>query len=204
MQSEKPQSSVPFYWPFKRVFYGWAVVGASVLATFSSVPMYGPVLSLFMKPVGDDMGWSRGEMSIAFTAGSILGGLSSSVVGRLLDRYGARVSIVVAGMIMTAVLLGLALMQEIWQFWIIFGTGRAAAIVGINLGASVAVANWFIRKRGRTVSFVGIGLRSGQSLFPLFLAPIIVALTWRHAYALLAIVAIAFIVIPAWLFVRRR
>ena len=203
---ETPRTrSIPALWPFKRIFYGWGIVGVSVLVSFAQVPMYGPVLSVFVNPIHEDMGWTHLEISAAFTAGSLFGSLLSSIVGGQLDRYGARAAVVMAGMIVTGALVGLAVMQEVWQFWGLFGVGRTAALVGINLGTSVAVGNWFVRKRGRAVSFLGIGLRSGQALMPLVLiTPIIVAYSWRHAYMALAVVTFVLIVVPAWLFIRRR
>jgi MFS family permease len=199
-----PHPGIPRLWPFKHGYYGWGIVATSVLVSFAQVPMYGPVLSVFVKPIGDDMGWSRGDISLAFTIGSLLGSFASSVVGQYIDRYGARLSVVIAGMVVTGALIGLAMMQEVWHFWILFGAGRTAALAGINMGTSVAVANWFIRKRGRAVSFLGIGLRTGQAMFPLFIAPIMLWLSWRHAYAILAVVAFSLIVVPGWLFLRRR
>lgn len=204
MNSDKIQN-IPRLWPFKKIFYGWGIVATSVLVSAAQVPMYGPVLSVFVVPLNDDMGWTYTEISIAFTAGSLFGSLASAIIGRQLDRYGARTSVVIAGMIMTGCLIGLALMQEVWHFWGLFGLGRTAALAGINLGTSVAVGNWFIKKRGRAVSFLGIGLRAGQALYPmLIITPIIVAYSWRHAYAFLALTTIALIVIPGWLFLRRR
>ena len=203
---ETPRTrSIPALWPFKRIFYGWGIVGVSVLVSFAQVPMYGPVLSVFVNPIHEDMGWTHLEISAAFTAGSLFGSLLSSIVGGQLDRYGARAAVVVAGMIVTGALVGLAVMQEVWQFWGLFGVGRTAALVGINLGTSVAVGNWFVRKRGRAISFLGIGLRSGQALMPVVLiTPIIIAYSWRHAYMVLAVVTFVLIVVPAWLFIRRR
>jgi MFS family permease len=204
MSTDKIQK-LPRLWPFKKTFYGWGIVAASVLVSAAQVPMYGPVLSVFVVPLNEDMGWTFTEISIAFTAGSLFGSFVSAIVGRQLDRYGARASVVVAGMIMTGCLIGLALMQEVWQFWGFFGLGRTAALAGINLGTSVAVGNWFIKKRGRAVSFLGIGLRAGQALYPMIIiTPIIVAYSWRHAYAFLALTTIALIVIPGWIFLRRR
>ena len=181
-QTERSQS-IPRLWPFKRLFYGWGIVGTSMVVLIAQVPMYGPVLSVFVKPIGDDLGWSRGEISLAFTLGTLVGLSVSSIVGAKIDRYGARVAVVSAGVVVTASLAGLALMQEVWQFWLLFGLGRTAALSGINLGTTVAVANWFVRKRGRAVSLLVIGLRGGQALFPLFITPIIILLSWRHAYA---------------------
>jgi MFS family permease len=197
-------SKIPRLWPFKNIYFGWGVVAASVMVSMAQVPMYGPVLLLFVKPIGDDLGWSRGEISVAFAVGSLFGSGASAIVGSQLDRYGARVAIIIAGMVITGALMGLAVMQEPWHFWVLFGMGRTAALAGISLGTSVAAANWFVRKRGRAISFLGIGLRGGQALFPLFIAPIIFAFSWRHAYMTLAAIAFMFIVIPAWLFIRRR
>jgi MFS family permease len=202
--STSTDSKVPRLWPFKKHYYGWGIVSTSILVSFAQVPMYGPVLSVFVKPIADDTGWSRADISLAFVLGSLFGSFASSVTGHYIDRYGARMAVVVSGMIVTGAMIGLALMQETWQFWILYGTGRTAALAGINMGTSVAVANWFIRKRGRAVSFLGIGLRTGQAVFPLFIAPVIVWLSWRHAYAMLAVVAFALIVIPGWIFLRRR
>ena len=202
-QTERSQS-IPRLWPFKRLFYGWGIVGTSMVVLIAQVPMYGPVLSVFVKPIGDDLGWSRGEISLAFTLGTLVGLSVSSIVGAKIDRYGARVAVVSAGVVVTASLAGLALMQEVWQFWLLFGLGRTAALSGINLGTTVAVANWFVRKRGRAVSLLVIGLRGGQALFPLFITPIIILLSWRHAYATLAVIAFVFIVVPGWVFLRRR
>ena len=201
---DAPPGAVPRLWPFKNVYYGWAVVATSMLAAFAQVPMYGPVLSIFVKPIGDDTGWSRGEISVAFTIGSVLGAVASVAVGRQIDRYGARASVVVSGLLVTVTLVGLAFMQQLWHFWVLLGIGRTAALAGIGLGTSVAVANWFVRKRGRAVSLLAVGLRAGQSIFPLFIAPIIIVLSWRYAYGALAVIAFALIVVPGWLFLRRR
>ena len=204
MREQQPQP-IPRLWPFKNIFYGWGIVGTSVVVTFAQVSMYGPVLSVFVTPIEQELGWARWETAMAFTIGSLGGSVGSAMVGHLLDRYGARTAVVVAGMVVTAALLGLAVMQEVWQFWGLFGLGRTAALTGVNLGLTVALGNWFIRKRGRAVSFMSIGLRSGQALVPLLIVtPLILAYSWRHAYVALAVMAFLFIALPGWLFIRRR
>lgn len=202
---EQQHQALPRLWPFKNIFYGWAVVGTSALVSFAQVPMYGPVLSVFVTPIEQELGWARWETSVAFALGSLGGSVFSSIIGGQLDRYGARTAVVVAGMIITGVLLGLAVMTEPWHFWGLFGLGRTAALAGVNLGVTVALGNWFIRKRGRAVSFMSIGLRAGQAMVPLIIAtPIILAYSWRHAYLALAVMTFVFIALPAWLFIRRR
>ena len=195
----------PAFWPFERVFFGWGIVSASTVIAFAQVPMYGAVLSVFVTPISEELGWSRAEISAAFAIGSLCGAAGAAVIGSSLDRYGARAAIAVGGLVITAALAGLALMQEVWQFWALFGAGRTAALTGVNLGTMVAVGNWFVTKRGRAVSLISIGLRAGQALVPLAIAtPLIIAYSWRHAYAALAVMTFALIVVPGWLFIRRR
>ncbi len=197
--------SLPALWPFKRTYYGWGIVTAAVAMSFAQVPVYGPVLSVFLTPINKELGWSFGEMSLAFAGGSLMGSLLSPVAGLWMDRYGARSSVVAAGLMVTGAMIGLAFVQEVWQFIILFAMGRTAAITGINLGTSVAVANWFVRSRGRATSFLSIGLRAGQAIVPLaIITPIMLVASWRHAYAALAVFTFTLIVVPGWLFIRRR
>jgi MFS family permease len=205
MMSEKPASpSIPRVWPFKRIYYGWAIVAAVFIAAFGQVPVYGPVLGVFIKPMQDELGWSRTTLSLGFTMGNLIGTLLTGVIGPLLDRYGARLIIVATGGVVAAAMVGMALMEQPWQFWALFGIGRGSALAGIQSGASVAIANWFIQKRGRAMAIQGLGLRVGQATFPLIIFAIMAVSSWRHAFGVLAGFTLLCIVVPAALFIRRR
>lgn len=204
-QAGSPESSPPrLLWPFKQLYYGWGIAATTLLISFASAPMYGAVLSIWVKPIGDDMGWSRTEIAFAFTVGSFLGSMLTSAMGPILDRHGARTVTVVAGVIIASMLVGLALMQAPWQMWIFFGAGRGAAIAGIQFGSTVALANWFVHKRGRASAYAGFGLRFGQAVMPLMVLPIILTLGWRSAYGALAVSTLLLAAVPAFLFMRRR
>ena len=194
---------VPRIWPFKRVYYGWAIVGAAFVVGFGQVPVFGPVLGVFIKPIEEELGWDRATIALGFTLGSMTGSLTTFLVGRFLDRHGARVIIVVAGIVITLALLGISFMQEPWQFWILFGLGRGSALAGIQVGTGIAIANWFIRKRGRAMGIRGIGQRSGQALVPLFILSVMAVADWRMAFRVLASFAALTIVLPAALVLRR-
>ena len=204
-QAGSSESSPPrLLWPFKQLYYGWGIAATTLLISFASAPMYGAVLSIWVKPIGDDMGWSRTEIAFAFTVGSFVGSMLTSAMGPILDRHGARTVTVVAGVIIASMLVGLALMQAPWQMWIFFGAGRGAAIAGIQFGSTVALANWFVHKRGRASAYAGFGLRFGQAVMPLMVLPIILTLGWRSAYGALAVSTLLLAAVPAFLFMRRR
>ena len=192
-----------FFWPFDA-YYGWAIAGTALVVSFASSVFYGPVLSVWVEPIREATGWKVWEVSASFTIGSFAGSILTAVVGRAMDRYGARTLMALSGMILAGCMLGLAFVQAPWQMWLFFGTGRAFAIAGVQLGTTVAIANWFIRRRGRATSFAGLGLRAGQAVVPLAAAALIVLLSWRWAYGLLAVSALLLITVPALVYVRRR
>ena len=201
-----PQASarIPRLWPFKRVYYGWAVVWASTVAAFGMAPMFGPVLGVFFTSIEEDLGWSRATISLAFTIGSATGSVMQILTGRLLDRYGARMVVVAAGVIIALAMLGLSWMQEPWQFWMAFGAGRGSALAGIQVGTGVALSNWFLRRRGRTIAIRGVGQRAGQALMPMAIFVIMAEWGWRAAFLSLAGVTALLIILPAFIYIRRR
>lgn len=194
---------LPRLWP-SRAYYGWAIVFTSFFISIAQVPMYGPVFSVFVKPIEDELGWSRTTITIAFTIGSLGGALLASVVGPVVDRYGARGVMGATGLLVTAALLGIASMSEPWHFWVAYGAARAVSVAGVGLGTSVAIANWFIRMRGRAIAVRAAGQRAGQAIMPLLILPVLLSLGWRESFLVLGVVAALFITIPSLLFIRRR
>lgn len=195
--------TLPRWWP-PRFYYGWAIVWATFFISVAQVPMYGPVFSVFVKPIADDLGWSRSTITVAFTVGSLGGALLAAGVGPLLDRYGARGVMAATGVIVAAALLGVAAMSEPWHFWLAYGAARTAALAGVSLGATVAVANWFVRMRGRATAIRAAGQRGGQAVVPLLILPLLLTFGWRESFAALAVSALIFVTVPSLLTIRRR
>ena len=50
-----------------RIFYGWVIVAASFLVMFCTIGIVNNCAGLFIKPVCDDMGFSRGGMGVNMT-----------------------------------------------------------------------------------------------------------------------------------------
>ena len=198
------QPRISRFWPFTRIYYGWAIMTASMLNAAASVPMQGPILGVFVRPIQDDLGWSATSISIGFALGSGVGGVSSVWVGRVLDRRGSRGVTVAAGMILVGCMVGLAAMTQVWHFWGLFGLARGTAAAGAQLGTMVALAAWFVRKRGRVVGLLGVGQRVGQALMPFPIAAIMAWLGWREAWLALAGFALLALVLPSAAYMRRR
>ena len=203
-RATEPTPVIPRAWPFKKVFYGWAIVATGFVASFGMVPMFGPVLGVFMTSIEDELGWSRATIAFGFTLGSMTSSVSTFIFGRILDRYGSRAIVTIAGTIIVLAMLGISFMQWPWQFWILFGLGRGSALGGIQIGVGIAIANWFIKRRPRAMAFHHSGLRAGQALVPLIILVLIASFGWREAWRFLALFTALTVVVPAYLYLRRR
>jgi sugar phosphate permease len=188
----------------RRPFYGWIIVGVSFLIGFTESGVFQNILSIFMKPMVDEFGWSRASVTGAIAFGSVCGGLLSLAVGPILDRYGPRM-VTFGGILLLS--LGLAAMTfvtHLWQLYLFFGVGRMIAVGVLSLAVSVSIANWFVHLRGRAMGITKIGDRLGSALLPLMVQFLILALGWRMAWGTLGVVVFLMSGIPALLFLRHR
>ena len=188
-----------------RYFYGWKIVGAAFLSRFSFASGNASVLGLFFTPLGNEFGWSRTIISAVLSLARLFEGLTSPLLGPIIDRYGPRVPMVIGGILLSLGFLSLSLMANLWQFYLIRGVFMAAgfALTGM-LVTNTAVSNWFIRRRGRAIATAGMGTNTGM----LIIAPVTVGIIdvwgWQTAWLFFAILAWIVVVIPSAILMRRR
>ena len=73
-----------------RFFLGWTVVAVAVLASFTEVAFFNPVLGVFIPEFEREFGWSRTEISLGVSLGSLVGAAVAPFFGPMVDRYGGR------------------------------------------------------------------------------------------------------------------
>ena len=187
-----------------RPYYGWVIVGVSFLIGITESGVFQNILSIFMKPMVEEFGWTRASVTGAIAFGSICGGLLSLVVGPILDRYGPRMVAFWGILILSLGLGSMTFVKEIWQLYLFFGVGRMIAVGVLSLAISVSIANWFVRLRGRAMGITRVGDRLGSALLPLMVQFLILALGWRMAWGTLGAVVFLMSGIPALLFLRHK
>ena len=184
------------------MFYGWYIVmaGAASIASITGITVVG--FSLFVGPVRDELGWSVTVISIGYSIRSFEQGLLSPFTGYLLDRFGPR-RMAIIGVCTTTV--GLALfsqIQEIWQYYaasMILATGQSLG--GGGSPFTLAVMQWFSRKRGRAAGFMNLGNGTSYMVVPL-IAVLLAAFGWRETLLILA--GVVFVIgIPLAMVLRR-
>ena len=104
--------------PFKRPYYGWLIVGVSIVSLTFWFGMRG-TFSVFYVALLEDFPWSRGGGAGAQSMSLITYTIMAPLVGVLIDRFGPR-RIIVPGIL----LLGLGLIlsasiESLAQFYLI-------------------------------------------------------------------------------------
>ena len=186
-----------------RVFYGWIIVMAMASVGLVQAGITNPANGIFIKPVTEAFGWSRSLFVGAISAGTLVGGGASLVMGPALDRYGPRWIVSIGLLVLGGALMALAFIENAWQFYIAMMVGRAVLQSSLMLSAQVVVPKWFVRQRGRAVAISGIGMRTGNSVSPLIAQGLLTLFGWRSAFFGLGVIVITVALLPSALFLRR-
>ena len=136
---------------------GWTVVAVGALVSFTEVAFFNPVLGVFIPEFEREFGWSRTEISLGVTVGSLVGAGLAPITGPMIDKYGGKRLIAAGVSIMAVALIALGFMQTEWQFFLIYAIGRGMSSGLISLTAGVTVSKWFVRRRGFAVGVMSLG-----------------------------------------------
>ncbi|MQF48633.1 MFS transporter [SAR202 cluster bacterium AC-647-N09_OGT_505m] len=186
-----------------RVFYGWYIVGASVLLNSYLALAVWQGFTVFFLPILRDFGISRTLLSGAFSIRQLESGFLSPLVGFLVDRVGPR-KVILTGVLLAGfglILTGLS--TNIWWFYLAFVL-MSAGVSGASHGVSwaVMVARWFTRKRGRATSLAFMGGAIGGPGV-ILVAKLVEAIGWRSSVLILGL-GLWMIGIPLSLVARSR
>ncbi len=187
------------------VYYGWVILAAASVPSFGARPVMAvATLSVFVVPMTETFGWTRGQFSGAVSLGALFGLLVSPMAGRLIDRYGSGVLLSASSAMVGLCAIGLSLTSPIWSFYLLYVPGRAVFSSPLELGTSTAVSNWFIRRRPMALALMGIIQGIGLTIFPLIAQVLINGWGWRTAWLAMGIFTISSGIIPVLLLMARR
>ena len=180
--------------------YAWVMVACVFILSALSFGTLASI-SVFLKPLALEFGWSRGQTSLSYTVISFSSAIFGVFWGYIADKYGTRWFGIVAAIMMSLSLFLLSKQTNIYHFYgfyFLFGA-FGNAMVTSPLFANVGF--WFRNNPGLALGITAAGGAVGQGLIPYFSGIIIETDGWRAAYYFMAIIYLA-IAIPAALFIR--
>jgi MFS family permease len=174
-----------------RVFYGWFTMGAcfAVMLTQGGTMW---TFGVFLKPMAQDLQWSRAQVSSGYTAFLIGYVISVVTTGRLSDRYSPGpillVSAILAG-------LGFSLCSQVHtvnHLRVLLFIGGLGGGANWSVPTSTVQRWFFARERaglalGITISGVGVG----ALIFALLADYLVSGRGWRDAYLMVGIIFFA-------------
>ena len=175
--------------PDRRQGTGWIVVAA---ATGLSI-IFGIFFSfgVFLDPLISEFGWSSALTSFVFSVYSLSYSLGAIVIGRLADRYGARGTIGLGGVLITLALVFSSRADAIWELYLTFGVMGGVGAAAFWIPPTKAVIERFESSANlnMAVSVVAVGTGAGTLLISPVAGFFISDYGWRVCYLLFALIS---------------
>ena len=161
----------------RGMFYGWKLAGLALLVIgLASGPVWSGV-GVWVKALEMHFGWSRAQLTGAFSLAQLEGSILGPLLGYLIDRLGPR-RMVFIGLVITG--LGFVLFSRtnnLLTFYVSYGLIMLGTAAGSWLPLMTVVNRWFIRKRGLAMAVAA----EGSPLGGLLLLPVLAwAVTPSH------------------------
>ncbi len=182
---------------------GWAIVAAlSITETTSwGVVYYG--FPVFLKPMEAELGWSRAQLTGAFSLALLMQGIGAVLVGRWLDRHSPRGLMTVGSMAAAGLVWTWSRVRSpvaFYALWIALGAVMATILYE---PAFTVVTKWFQGERRAALTVVTLVAGLASFIFLPIENRLITIHGWRHALVILAVV-LAVITVPLHALVLRR
>ena len=150
---------------------------------------------LALRPMAEDLGWSRSLLSSAATVFMIVSALVLPIIGRLVDRYSIKWVLAIFAVISA---VGIGLMGRVtaeWQLFALYGVIFAIGNGGTSIPTvGVMVSRWFHNRRGIATSSAIAGTAVGQLVLIGGLSAVVASTGWRSVYSILGIATFAVVV----------
>lgn len=141
-------------------------------------------IAVFVFPMAEDTGWSRTAIVGAASVAGIVSMFVSPLAGWVLQRFGPRVLLAGSMFVLGGAIMSIRWVDNIVLFYVLFGIGRVIFSSPVQIGAATVVAQWFVARRGRATSALGVMHSLGMGFFPLFAQVLMNASDgdWRMAW----------------------
>ncbi len=187
-----------------RVYYGWVLIlTLGVTETISWGVLY-YAFTVYLAPMQAEMGWSRGDMTGAFSLALLLAGLAAIPVGRWLDRHGPRLLMTLGSIAASVLVVAWARSSSLQQLYIVW------ALIGLAMSATLydpafaTINQWFDRKRVQALTVITLMAGFASTVFIPLAGLLVQAQGWRQSLVTLAVVLGIGTIVPHALILRRR
>ncbi|MCI0831261.1 MAG: MFS transporter [Chloroflexi bacterium] len=185
-----------------RFYYGWIILGGSVLAMALGSGISFWAFGLYIDPMEQEFGWSRAEVSAGFSISLAISGLCGPLIGRWVDTRGARSAILFGAVMTAATYVLLATTSSLWQWIVYLSINAVFRQLMFFIPFQALISRWFDRRRGMALGILGTGFSLGGFVV-LIMAFVIDEVGWEGSFIFSA-VAVLVLFLPLSIFVLKN
>ena len=147
-------------------------------------------ISVFLKPLSADLGWSRADTSFGYTVIALSAAVFGVLWGYIADRYGTKHFGLIGAVVMAGSLFLLSTQSGLFQFYLFYFLFGAFGVAVVTAPLTANVGFWFRKNPGLALGVTAAGGAIGQGIGPFFVARSIVANGWEQTYVIMALVVL--------------
>ena len=161
----------------QRLFYGWQLAGLGlIVGVLASGPVWFGV-GVWIKALELDFGWSRTQLTGAFSLTQLEGIIIGPLIGYLVDGLGPRRMVLIGLSVLALGFILLSRTTSLPIFYLSYTFIMAGVLAGTWLPIMASINKWFNRHRATAMAIAG----EGDFLGGLLLVPVIAwAVTPSH------------------------
>jgi len=177
----------------------YKVVATGFLSLFSIVGIMFYGLPFFFDFWFTEFHWSRATITSGNVIGKVIvGPLFGFAVGWIVDRFGPR-RLMLSGIMMSGLaVIGLSVMNSLWQFYSFYLLMALGYMCGGPLPNQVLTSRWFDKSRGKMMGIAYLGIGVGGMLVPQVAKWLNTQMDWRSSLVVLGLTMIAISFPIAW------
>ena len=149
----------------KKRYYGWNIVSTLALTETVSWGIIYYAFSVFIVPLEQEFGWSREQISGAFSVALLVSGLMAVPVGFWLDRHGPRGLMTVGSIAASLLFYAYARVESLWSLYLIWTALGVTMAMVLYEPAFVVAAKWFVRRRGTALAVITFAAGFASTIF---------------------------------------
>ncbi len=184
----------------------WRVlVGCCIVAVFGVAALYGSTFGLMMRPMQQELQWSRGDIAFSLTLMTLVGPAILPLVGWVIDNVPLRPLVLCGVVLQSASLAAFGFMSgPVWVYYAL-----CLAMVITASGASMitlakVLQTWFDKAFGRALGILFAVTTVGAVVHPQIVGRVITQASWREAFMVMGLMSLVGGGLAALFLVRER
>ena len=163
----------------------FATLGMGVSMTVGYGTLYYS-FSILAPEIAREFGWSQSFVFAVFSIGLLGGAVSAPIIGRLIDRFGARPVLTLGSILAAAMLAALSMVQNGWQFAAVTLAAEFVSIAVQYDAGFAALAQRHGQEARSQITLVTLVAGFASTVFWPLIQWLLTMMTWREVYLVLA------------------